>query len=73
MTETNIRDKIIDWLRDAYVMERSQEVALEKIHGDSDESTACRTSAAMHLTETRQHARIVRITVKIFGRGALIV
>ncbi len=67
MTETNIRDRIIDWLRDAYVMERSQEAALEKIHGDSDESIACRTSAAMHLTETRQHAGIVESLLRSLG------
>jgi ferritin-like metal-binding protein YciE len=71
MTETNIRDRIVDWLRDAYVMERSQEVALEKIHGDSDESIACRTSAAMHLTETRQHARIVESLLRSLGAEPL--
>jgi ferritin-like metal-binding protein YciE len=62
-----MKDEIIDWLRDAYAMERSQEGALEKIHGNSDESIACRTSAAMHLTETRQHARIVESLLRSLG------
>lgn len=55
----NIKDEITDWLRDAYAMERSQEGALEKLRSNSNESVECRTAAAMHLTETRQHAMIV--------------
>jgi ferritin-like metal-binding protein YciE len=55
----NIQNEIIDWLRDAYAMERSGETTLEKICANGDLPTECRTAAAMHLTETRQHARIV--------------
>lgn len=62
-----INDEIIDWLRDAYALERSQETALEKIHNNSDESIECRTAAAMHLTETRQHARIVESLLRSLG------
>lgn len=67
MTMMNIKDEIIEWLQDAYAMERSQEAALERIHGNGDESIACRTSAAMHLTETRQHARIVESLIRSMG------
>jgi ferritin-like metal-binding protein YciE len=63
----SIKDEISDWLRDAYAMEQSQEAALEKIHGNSDEPMACRTAAAMHLTETRQHARIVESLLRSLG------
>jgi ferritin-like metal-binding protein YciE len=55
----NIQNEIIDWLRDAYAMERSGETTLERICASGDLPTECRTAAAMHLTETRQHTRIV--------------
>lgn len=63
----NIQTEITDWLRDAYAMERSQEVTLEKLCSNSDMPTECRTSAAMHLTETRQHSRIVESLLRSLG------
>lgn len=63
----NINDEITDWLRDAYAMERGQEVALERICNNSEESIECRTAAAMHLTETRQHSRIVESLLRSLG------
>jgi ferritin-like metal-binding protein YciE len=66
----NIKHEITDWLRDAYAMERGQECALEKICANSDESFQCRTAAAMHLTETRQHARIVESLLRSLGEDA---
>jgi ferritin-like metal-binding protein YciE len=63
----NIKDEITDWLRDAFAMERSQEIALEKIQNNSDICIECRTAAAMHLTETRQHSRIVESLLRSLG------
>jgi len=63
----NIKDEIIDWLRDAYAMERSQEAALEKIHNNSSESIQCRTAAATHLAESRQHADTVESLLRSLG------
>jgi ferritin-like metal-binding protein YciE len=63
----NIKDEIIAWLCDAYAMERSQEAALEKICNNSEETIECRTAAAMHLTETRQHSRIMESLARTLG------
>jgi ferritin-like metal-binding protein YciE len=63
----NIQNEITDWLRDAYAMERSQEITLEKICANIDLPTECRTAAAMHLTETRQHSRIVESLLRSLG------
>ncbi|MGH7978294.1 MAG: DUF892 family protein, partial [Limisphaerales bacterium] len=67
---TTINEEIVEWLRDAYAMERSQETALEKLQANGDETIARRTSAAMHLTETRQHARIVESLLRSLGADA---
>ena len=63
----NIKDEIIGWLCDAYAMELSQEAALEKICNNSEETIECRTAAAMHLTETRQHSRIMESLARSLG------
>lgn len=55
----NARDEITEWLRDAYAMERSLELTLKKISESDATSVECRTAAATHLAETRQHAQIV--------------
>ena len=60
------KNEIIDWLRDAYAMERSMEVTLEKLSA-ADASFVCRTAAALHLTETRQHVRIVETLLRSLG------
>ena len=62
-----IRDEIVDWLRDAYAMERGLEQSLKK-QADSDEvSPQIRNRAAMHLEETRRHAEEVRSALKALG------
>ena len=61
------KEEIISWLRDAYAMERSQETALEEISKSDRHSSECRTNAAMHLTETRQHATLVESLLRSLG------
>lgn len=64
--DMNVRDEIIGWLRDAYAMERGAEFALEKMSVNG-ESIGCRTAAALHLTETRQHSRDVESMLRSLG------
>src|SRR4051812_44544319 len=55
-----IRDEIIDWLRDAYAMERGLESSLQKQANNDDLKPAIRERAASHLEETRRHAEEVK-------------
>jgi ferritin-like metal-binding protein YciE len=55
-----MRDEIVDWLRDAYSMERGLETALEKQSQDNDLDVSVRERAANHLEETKRHAELVR-------------
>ena len=63
----DIRDEIIDWLRDAYAMERALESALEKHSKNDDLSAEVRETAAMHLQETRRHAESVKAVLQTLG------
>lgn len=62
-----IRDEIIDWLRDAYAMERGLESALEKQSENDELSAEVRSRAAMHLEETRRHAEAVKSALQNLG------
>jgi ferritin-like metal-binding protein YciE len=55
-----IRDEIVDWLRDAYSMERGLETSLQKQSQDNDLDPAMRECASTHLEETKRHAQLVR-------------
>ena len=55
-----LREEIVDWLRDAYAMEKGLERALEKQSKNDDLSSGLRTRVASHLEETRHHAELVR-------------
>lgn len=55
-----VRDQVIDWLRDAYAMERGLETALEKQSKNEDLSAQIRERAERHLEETRRHAEEVK-------------
>jgi ferritin-like metal-binding protein YciE len=59
-----LRDEVIDWLRDAYSMEKGLESALKKQSKNEDLSPALRKRAAAHLEETRRHAELVRSALK---------
>lgn len=62
-----IREEIIDWLRDAYAMERGLESALEKQSKNEDLSRELRDRAAEHLEETRRHAEEVKSALQSLG------
>jgi ferritin-like metal-binding protein YciE len=62
-----VRDEIIDWLRDAYAMERGLEGALEKQSKNEDLSREFRDRAAQHLEETRRHAEDVKSALQSLG------
>jgi ferritin-like metal-binding protein YciE len=55
-----IRDEIVDWLRDAYSLERGLEASLEKQSKDNELAPEVRERAATHLEETKRHAEAVR-------------
>ena len=60
MTNTNTRTSdLIDWLNDAYAMERSLEVMLRKQAENEDAHHAVRERARIHLEETEAHAERV--------------
>jgi ferritin-like metal-binding protein YciE len=61
------RDELIDWLRDAYAMERGLEVTL-KHQAESDELLpSMRDMAESHLAETRRHAEAVKMCLERLG------
>jgi ferritin-like metal-binding protein YciE len=63
----NTRDELIDWLRDAYAMERGLEVTLRKQSESEELTPAARERAGLHLDETRQHAEAVKTCLEQLG------
>src|SRR5436190_10645947 len=55
-----IRDEIVDWLRDAYSMERGLETSLQKQSQDNELAASVRERASIYLEETKRHAELVR-------------
>lgn len=55
----NAKDELIDWLRDAYAMERAIEMALGKQIDNVKVSQEMREQASIHFTETQGHAQAV--------------
>jgi ferritin-like metal-binding protein YciE len=66
----NIRDEIIDWLRDAYAMERGLEVSLKRMSESDQHCAEWREAAAEHLTDTRRHVVKVEGLLKSLGSKA---
>ena len=60
----NAKDEVIDWLRDAYAMERGLEVTLQKLAQSQRHPPEVRHAAAQHLEDTRQHAQTVEWLLK---------
>jgi ferritin-like metal-binding protein YciE len=60
----SIREELIDWLRDAYAMERGLEVSLKKQAENDELGIELRQRAEMHLEETRRHAETVESLLK---------
>ena len=61
------RDEMMDWLRDAYAMERAQEIALNKQAHNETSEPALRQQMAMHLAETRAHAAALEGCLRMLG------
>ncbi len=63
----NKREQIVDWLNDAYAMERALQVTLEKQANSAEAHRAIRERAAIHLDETRAHAERVGECLEMLG------
>ncbi len=63
----NKRDEVIDWLNDAYAMERGLEVTLRKQSENKDAHRAVRERAGIHLDETIAHAERLEQCLKMLG------
>ncbi len=61
------KETLIDWLRDAYAMERGLESALEKQSEATDLIPTLRVEAARHLEETKRHADDVKRCLERLG------
>lgn len=61
------RAEIIDWLNDAYAMERALEITLGKQVNSGEVHRAIRGRAAIHLDETRAHAERVQSCLEMLG------
>ncbi|HEX8281266.1 MAG TPA: ferritin-like domain-containing protein [Chthoniobacterales bacterium] len=67
MATTSRRDEVIDWLNDAYAMERGLEVTLRKQSENDDVHRAVRERARIHLDETAEHANRVTRCLEMLG------
>ena len=63
----NAREEVIDWLRDAYAMERGLEVVLKKAANREIYPNIIRFATGKHLEETRQHGDMVATLLKSLG------
>lgn len=61
------RDTLIDWLRDAYAMERGLEITLKKQMENGDLHDSLRQQAQLHLIETSRHAELVKVCLESLG------
>lgn len=61
------KDELIEWLRDAYAMEKAMEVTLKKQVDNPAVSMLLREQSAVHLKETQQHAEAVAACLKRLG------
>jgi ferritin-like metal-binding protein YciE len=67
-TSPNAHEEIIEWLKDAYAMERGLETSLQKQASNTELSPTIRNRADTHLKETRRHAE--EISTALEGLGA---
>lgn len=63
----NKRDEVIDWLNDAYAMERGLEVSLRKQAENKEVHHAVRERSGIHLDETIAHAERLEQCLKMLG------
>jgi ferritin-like metal-binding protein YciE len=64
---SNAHEEIIDWLKDAYGMERGLEQSLQKQASNTDLSPQVRNRANTHLAETKRHAEDIRTALEGLG------
>lgn len=64
---TTRRDELIDWLNDAYAIERALEVTLRKQAENEDAHRALRERARIHLDETTEHADRISRCLEMLG------
>ena len=63
----NTHAELIEWLRDAYAMQKSMEAALQKLIAHPYTQSALRDQAAQHCRATRQHADALAFCLKQLG------
>lgn len=63
----NTKDELIDWLRDAYAMEKAMEIALKNQMDSDDTLQPLRDLFETHLEETRLHAASVEACLASLG------
>lgn len=66
-TTMKTKDELIDWLRDAYAMEKAMELSLKKQIDNQSLSMLVREQSAVHLKETQHHAEAVAACLKRLG------
>src|SRR5213596_1286622 len=67
---TTRREEVIDWLSDAYAMERGLQVMLRKQAENDEAHPAIRERARIHLDETKEHARRLERCLELLGSSA---
>jgi ferritin-like metal-binding protein YciE len=63
----NTKAELIDWLRDAYAMEKAMEVILKKLTDHPQTYPALRQQAQQHCLATREHSDVIAICLKSLG------
>lgn len=63
----NTKEEIIDWLRDAYAMERGLEITLQKQADNEKLLPSARQQAMLHRSETERHAEAVKACLESLG------
>lgn len=61
------KEELIDWLKDAYAMEKAMEMALGKQINNDKVSQRMREQASIHYTETQGHAQAVHDCLHALG------
>ncbi len=68
----NTKDELIDWLCDAYAMEKAQEMSLKNQIESDDTLQPLRDQLEVHYVETQQHAGAVEACLKSLGASTSI-
>ncbi len=63
----DIREELIDWLREAHGMELGLEASLRKVINKDNVSHLVKTAATAHLAETRHHAEAIEAALQTLG------